>query len=213
MSLHLSILRRSDLERPKGIHKRARTNSTELMDEEDEQEQEQDTIVLRPQEGQPINWQELIVNQKPLNQDDLEKLRSASFSSAESTTLSEDEMSSLHSLIEQTEGFESGFDTFDDFLNYSSSNLGEQEEELIGDKVKSRKNKPKSKLKRKLKKLKSKLNKTSFRVKTQVKHIYQNAAPILRTVANATVLVFRGALFLTVNVLIVLTLILSLAIV
>ncbi|CAJ1969912.1 unnamed protein product [Cylindrotheca closterium] len=213
MSVHLSILRRSDLERPKGIHKRARTSSTEMVDSDDEHD---DTmIVLRPQEGQPINWHELIVNRDPLslNKDDMEKIRSASFSSAESTTLSEDEMSSLNSLIGQTEGFESGFDTFDDFLNYSSSNLDEGEEELIGDKKKPKTKKPKSKLKRKLKKLKSKLKKTSFQVKNKVKQSCRDAAPILRAVANATVLVFRGALFLTVNVLIVLTLILSLAIV
>mmetsp|Transcript_30622 Transcript_30622/g.73443 ORF Transcript_30622/g.73443 Transcript_30622/m.73443 type:complete len:210 (-) Transcript_30622:327-956(-) len=209
MSLHLSILRRSDLERPKGIHKRARTSSTELLDEDDEQH---DLIVLQLQ-GPPINWRELILNQNTSSDPkivDMEKLRSASFSSAESTTLSEDEMSSLHSLIEQTETFESGFDTFDDFLNYSNSNLDQEEETLVGDKVKTKKSK--SKLKRKLKKLKTKL-KTSFHVKKQIKSIYKNSRPILRAISNATALVFRGVLFLTVNVLIVLTVILSLALV
>ncbi|KAL3936262.1 MAG: hypothetical protein SGBAC_008388 [Bacillariaceae sp.] len=214
MSLHLSILRRSDVERPKGIHKRARTSSTEMLDEEDEQ---QELIVLKPlgqQHQEPMNWSDLIVSQKPpeTKQDDMiEKLRCASFSSTESTTLSEDEMCSLHSLIEATEGFESGFDTFDDYLKYSSSNLEEEEEEsMVGDKLKKKKSK--SKLKRKMKKLKTKL-KTSFQVKKHIKRIHKNSAPILRAITNATALVLRGALFLTVNVLIVLTIILSLAIV
>lgn len=216
MSLHLSILRRSDVERPKGIYKRARTSSTEMLDEEDEQ---QDLIVLKPlgqQQQEPMNWSDLIVSQKPpeTKQDDMiEKLRCSSFSSTESTTLSEDEMCSLHSLIEATEGFESGFDTFDDYLKYSSSNLEEDEEEsLVGDKPKTKKKKFKSKLKRKMKKLKTKL-KTSFQVKKHIKRIHKNSAPILRAITNATALVLRGALFLTVNVLIVLTIILSLAIV
>lgn len=206
MSLRLSILRRSDLERPKGIHKRARTTSTELLEKE-----EDDGLVIVKQQGPPLNWDEVIVNHNSSLKDQMERLSkpSASFVSTDCTTLSEDEMASMQSLMEQTEGFESGFETFDDFLNYSSSNLEEEEE---ASKIGDGKTKSKSKLKRKLKKIKTKL-KTSLHVKKQIKRIRKNSGAILRAISNATCLVFRGVLFLTVNVLIVLTIILSLAIV
>lgn len=208
MSLHLSILRRPDLERPKGIHKRARTSSTELLEEE-----EDDGLVIMKKQGPPLNWDEVIVNHNSSLKDQMERLSkpSASFVSTDCTTLSEDEMASMQSLMEQTEGFESGFDTFDDFLNYSSSNLEEEEEEEAS-KIGDVKTKSKSKLKRKLKKIKAKL-KTSLHVKKQIKRIRKNSGAILRAISNATCLVFRGVLFLTLNVLIVFTIILSLAMV
>lgn len=208
MSLHLSILRRPDLERPKGIHKRARTSSTELLEEE-----EDDGLVIMKKQGPPLNWDEVIVNHNSSLKDQMERLSkpSASFVSTDCTTLSEDEMASMQSLMEQTEGFESGFDTFDDFLNYSSSNLEEVEEEEAS-KIGDVKTKSKSKLKRKLKKIKAKL-KTSLHVKKQIKRIRKNSGAILRAISNATCLVFRGVLFLTLNVLIVFTIILSLAMV
>ena len=206
------------MDRPKGIHKRARTTSTELYDED---EPEEDPFTMQRLEP-PINWHELILKnntstspkeERIITSDQIIVEKSASFSSAESTTLSEDEMSSLHSLIEQTEGFESGFETFDDFLSFSNSNLEEDEEQIIHEKVKTKtKSKLKRKLKRKLKKLKTKL-KTSCQVKKQLKSIQRNSGPILRAISNATALVFRGALFLTVNVMVVLTVILSLAII
>lgn len=208
MSLHLSILRRPDLERPKGIHKRARTSSTELLEEE-----EDDGLVIMKKQGPPLNWDEVIVNHNSSLKDQMERLSkpSASFVSTDCTTLSEDEMASMQSLMEQTEGFESGFDTFDDFLNYSSSNLEEVEEEEAS-KIGDVKTKSKSKLKRKLKKIKAQL-KTSLHVKKQIKRIRKNSGAILRAISNATCLVFRGVLFLTLNVLIVFTIILSLAMV
>lgn len=208
MSLHLSILRRPDLERPKGIHKRARTSSTELLEEE-----EDDGLVVVKKQGPPLNWDEVIVNHNSSLKDQMERLSkpSASFVSTDCTTLSEDEMASMQSLMEQTEGFESGFDTFDDFLNYSSSNLEEEEEEEAS-KIGDVKTKSKSKLKRKLKKIKAQL-KTSLHVKKQIKRIRKNSGAILRAISNATCLVFRGVLFLTLNVLIVFTIILSLAMV
>jgi hypothetical protein len=183
-------------------------------------EPEDDQIMLHQQQAPPINWEELILNLSSSNnnnkytapelkeQVERELLKSCSFSSAESTTLSEDEMSSLHSVIEQTEGFESGFETFDDFLTFSTSNLDDLMEEEQGTTIGEVKTKSKSKLKRKLKKLKTKLKNS-----VNVKQIKKNSGAILRAVSNATALVFRGALFMTVNVLIVLTIILSLAIV
>jgi len=194
------------MDRPKSIHKRARTSSTELLDEEDE-----DPTIITHQQGPPLNWHEVIVNHNSILKDQMDQLskRSPSFSSTEGTAIPEDEMSSVQSLIEQAEGFESGFETFDDFLNFSPSDLEEQDDQPIGEVTAT---KSKSKLKRKFKKLKTKL-KTSFNVKKQLKRVQKNSGGILRLLSNATALLFRGVLFLTVNVLIVLTVIISLAIV
>jgi len=204
MSLHLSILRReSNTERPKGMHKRARTSSTELLDAFDE-----DPIIVEKQEGPPlgnvliINCNDFTRNEDHPPMETVPNKPSPVFSSTEWTALFNDETSSVQSLIEQSEGFESGFETFDDFLNYSSSSSREEEQEV--------KISTKSKLKLKLKKVKTNL-KTCLDVKKRLKRINKNSGTILRAIGNVTSFLFRGVLSLTVNILIVITIIISLA--
>jgi len=206
MPLHLPILRKSDNyvttrsgQKPPGLHKRRRTTSTEISAVEDDPTIQvlQDTM----------DWREVIVDHNSSLKEQTEALskRSTSFSSADKTELSEDEMSSLYSLMEeQTEGFESGFASFDAFMNYSSSSL-DDEQAITNEKVATKKSK--SKIKRKLKKLKRKI-KTTLKGKANLKRIRKIAKSILR----ASAIVFRGVLFLTINVLIVLAIIISLAI-
>jgi len=158
-----------------------------------------------------MDWHEVIVNHNSSLKEQMEALskRSASFISADNTELSGEEMTSLYSFVEQAEGFESGFASFDEFMNYSSSSLDDEQAAITNEKVTTKKSK--SQIKRKLKKLKRKI-KTTLKCKLNLKRIRRIAIPILQAISNATAIVFRGVLFLTINVLIVLAVIIALTI-
>jgi len=207
MSLHLSILRKSEMrQQKKGMHKRIPSSSTELLDAPDE-----DPIFVQ-QERSPLNYHRVIAHPKESTLGDpniivktLSSKQTPSLSSAEITSrLSKDEMRSPQSLpIEaQKEGFESGFETFNDFLNYSSSCNPEEDEPT------NKRKRTCNNLKQKLKRPKTK--RMMFHVKKQLKRIHTNSGVIVRGISNAAAIAFRGVLFLTANSLIVLTLILSL---
>lgn len=194
------------LSKPSGLHKRRRTTSTEISAVEDDdsvQEVLQDTM----------DWHQVIVNRNSSLKEQITEalsMRSASFISVDNTELSEGERTSLYySFTEQAEGFESGFASFDEFMNYSSSSLDDGQAAIMNEKATTNKSMPR--IKRKLKKLKRKI-KATLTGKVNLKHIRRTVKPILREISNAAAIVWRGVLFLTINVLIVLAVIIMLTI-
>lgn len=211
MPLHLSILQKSkndliasSLSKPSGLHKRRRTTSTEISAAEDD-----DPAVLQD----TLDWHQVIVNRNSSLKEqitDALSTRSASFISVDNTELSEEERTSLYySFTEQAEGFESGFASFDEFMNYSSSSLDDDQAAIMNEKATTNKSKPR--IKRKLKKLKRKI-KATLTGKVNLQRIRRTVKPILREISNAAAIVCRGVLFLTINVLIVLAVIIMLTI-
>lgn len=193
------------LPKPHGLHKRRRTTSTEISAVED------DDPIQHALQDTTMDWHEVIVNHNSSLKKQMEALsrRFASFLSADNTELSGEEMTSIYPFVEQAEGFESGFASFDEFMNYSSSYLDDEQAEITNEKATSEKSK--SQIKRKLKKVKRKI-KTTLKGELNLKRIRRIAKPIFRAISNVTAIVFRGVLFLTINVLIVLAAIITLTI-
>jgi hypothetical protein len=136
---------------------------------------------------QEIDWSTIVERKSPLR-DRLESLSRITPSSASS--ISEEEVKSIASSI--SDGFESGFETFNDFLNYSSSSLPLDEN-----------SNGKRKLKKRLRKL--------LRRKTY-KRLFKSTSSVVQSVVKACAILFRGVLVVAVNIIIVLAVIISLAI-
>jgi hypothetical protein len=141
---------------------------------------------------QEIDWFTIVERKSPLR-DRLESLSRITPSSASS--ISEEEVKSNASSI--SDGFESGFETFNDFLNYSPSTL--PLDDLPLDEISN----SKRKLKKRLRKL--------FRRKTY-KRLFKSTGYVVKKLVNACAILFRGVLFVAVNITIVLAVIISLAI-
>jgi hypothetical protein len=131
---------------------------------------------------QEIDWSTIVERKSPLR-DRLESLSRITPSSA--SPISEEEVKSI-------DGFESGFETFNDFLNYSSPSLPLDEN-----------SNSKRKLKRRLRNL--------LRRKTY-KRLSKSIGSVVQNVVNACAILLRGVLFVAVNITIVLAVIISLAI-
>lgn len=138
-----------------------------------------------------------VLERKPKLRDRLESLSRLSYSS--DSSFSEESLKSFASLVssEEEDGFESGFDTFNDFLHYSTSSLPL-------DDTSSNTTTP-SRSSRKLRKRLRKL----LRAKA-LKRWFKRSS--VQKFATACAILFRGVLFVSVNIILVLVVIISLSI-
>lgn len=164
------------------LHSKSQTFHFSIPSPHIEQRTNSPSIIMEQPIQQEIDWSTIVERKSPLR-DRLESLSRITPSSA--SPFSEEEVKSI-------DGFESGFETFNDFLNYSSPSLPLDEN-----------SNSKRKLKRRLRNL--------LRRKTY-KRLSKSIGSVVQNVVNACAILLRGVLFVAVNITIVLAVIISLAI-